>query len=96
MARKTVALQKRQKKKKKISSSTSLTASKVTSKEKKKDQEDSINQEINIDSRLNEGQHITTHQNGEECDCFLRRSNMFLPANLLPENSSSTSNSSKR
>ena len=90
MARKTIALQKRQKKK--INSSTSLTASKVESKEKVKD--DNINQEMDV--TVTEGQHITTHQNGEECDCFLRRANMFLPANLLPENSSSISNSSKR
>lgn len=86
MARKTVALQKRQKKKKKTSSGTSPTASK----EKLKD--DNTNQEMDV----TEGQHITTHQNGEECDCFLRRANMFLPANLLPESSSSISNSSKR
>lgn len=92
MARKTIALQKRQKKKMKINSSTSLTASKVESKEKVKD--DNINQEMDV--TVTEGQHITTHQNGEECDCFLRRANMFLPANLLPENSSSISNSSKR
>ena len=90
MARKTIALQKRQKKK--INSSTSLTASKVESKEKVKD--DNINQEMDV--TVTEGQHITTHQNGEECDCFLRRANMFLPANLLPENSSSISNSNKR
>lgn len=92
MARKTIALQKRQKKKMKINSSTSLTASKVESKEKVKD--DNINQEMDV--TVTEGQHITTHQNGEECDCFLRRANMFLPTNLLPENSSSISNSSKR
>ena len=92
MARKTIALQKRQKKKMKINSSTSLTASKVESKEKVKD--DNINQEMDV--TVTEGQHITTHQNGEECDCFLRRANMFLPANLLPENSSSISNSNKR
>ena len=92
MARKTIALQKRQKKKMKINSSTSLTASKVESKEKVKD--DNINQKKDV--TVTEGQHITTHQNGEECDCFLRRANMFLPANLLPENSSSISNSSKR
>ena len=95
MARKTVALQKRQKKKKKTSSSTTFIASKVESKEKVKD--DNTNQEMNIDSStLNEGLHITTHQNGEECNCFLRRANMFLPANLLGENNSSINNSSKR
>ena len=88
MARKTAALQKRTRRKKKVAFGLPVKKTATTSLENRKQNNDEKEENVVTGNGDVEGSSAQLHDlHTDECDCFIRRGQMFLPASLLDEKS---------